>query len=124
MHTYSAYKLTGDNDRAIENGSFVLIYDQEVIEQQIKVNLQLIKNDWFLNYDEGILYYDNDAGIFGAKELTTAQGGQLQAAAENTIGVTLLESFDFELDGTELIINMVALTEFGQIKIENFSVGA
>ncbi len=123
MNTYSAFKLNPDGDRAIENGSFVFVYDQYVIEQQIKTNLQLIKKDWFLNLDEGILYFDNEAGIIGAKELSTIQGGQIQAAAENTIGVIVLESYDFEILGNELIINIVALTEFGRIKIENFSVG-
>lgn len=123
MEIYSAFKLTKDNDRAIENGAFVLIHDKDVIKQQIKINLKLLKKDWFLNYDEGILYFDNQAGIIGAKELTTVQGGQIQAAAENTIGVVVLESYDFDIEGTELVVNIVALTEFGKIKIENFGIG-
>ena len=121
MATYADYKLTVDGDRAIENGSFVLIYDSDVIKQQIETNLKLSKKDWFLNLDEGIQYFSNatdEGGILGAREITTAQEGPLQAAAENTLGVTALNNFEIDLLTTELIVKVEALTEFGDVTLE------
>jgi hypothetical protein len=123
MATYTDYKLTSDGDRAIENSAFVIIEDEEVIKQQMETNLKLSKKDWFLNFDEGIQYFDTnddniDDGILGARTITTAQEGQLQAAAENTIGVVALNSFEFDLLTTSLVVRIEALTEFGEIELE------
>lgn len=118
MATYTDYKLDANGDRAIENGTFVLVEDKDVIAQQMETNLKLSKKDWFLNFDEGILYFDNEAGILGSKVITTAQEGQLQAAAENTVGVISLNNFEFDLQRTELIVTIEALTEFGELELE------
>jgi hypothetical protein len=118
MATYTDYKLDASGDRAIENGSFVIVEDAEVIKQQMETNLKLSKKDWFLNFDEGILFFDNDAGIMGAKTITTAQEGQLIAASENTLGVISLNKFELDLGQTELVVDIEALTEFGVIELE------
>ncbi len=117
MATYEDYKLSSTGDRAIENGSFVLVEDAEVIKQQMETNLKLSQKDWFLDFDEGILYFDNDNGILGAKEITTAQEGQLQAAAENTIGVVSLNKFEYDLGQTTLTVSIQAVTQFGEIDL-------
>ena len=118
MPTYIDYKLDADGDRATENGTFVLVEDADVIKQQMETNLKLSKKDWFLNLDEGILYFDNDNGIMGARKITTAQEGQLIAASENTIGVISLNTFELDLQRTELLVTIEALTEFGEIELE------
>ncbi len=120
MATYTDYKLDSNGDRAIENGTFVLVENKDVIAQQMETNLKLSKKDWFLNFDEGILYFDNEteSGILGSKVLTTAQEGQLQAAAENTTGVISLNNFEFDLSRTELTVTIEALTEFGELELE------
>jgi hypothetical protein len=123
MATYTDYKLTADGDRAIENSAFVLVEDADVIKQQMETNMKLSKKDWFLNFDEGIQYFNTedtneDDGILGAREITTAHEGQLQAAAENTIGVISLNSFEYDLLTTSLIVRIEALTEFGDVTLE------
>lgn len=120
MATYTDYKLDINGDRAIENGTFVLAEDKDVIAQQIETNMRLSKKDWFLNFDEGIQFFDNgtENGILGSKVITTAQEGQLQAAAENTTGVISLNNFELNLSQTELAVTIEALTEFGELELE------
>lgn len=121
MATYTDYKLDINGDRVIENSAFVLVEDKDVIKQQMETNMKLSKKDWFLNFDEGIQYFNsenNEDGLLGSREITTAQEGQLQAAAENTIGVVSLNNFEFTLLTTSLIVNIEALTIFGEITLE------
>jgi hypothetical protein len=121
MATYSDYKLDINGDRVIENSSFVLVFDKDVIKQQMETNMKLSKKDWFLNFDEGIQYFDsdnNEDGLLGAREITSAQEGQLQATAENTIGVVSLNNFEVNLLTKSLIVNIEALTIFGEIDLE------
>ncbi len=117
MATYSMYKRDSTGDRLIENGNYVIIEDIEVVQQLLYSNLKLIKKDWFLDLDEGILYLDNDNGLLGASEVTTALEGQLLAAIQNTTGVLTVESFTFEIENNELVFDATVLSEFGNITV-------
>lgn len=121
MTTYTDYKLDSTGDRVIENGQFAVIYDEDVLKQQMEVNLKLSKRDWFLNLDEGVEYFNtdtNETGLFGARTITPYQEGQLQAAAENSLGVVAINTLEFDLGQDELIVYIEALTEFGNITVE------
>lgn len=121
MTTYTDYELSADGDRVIGSGDFSIVEDEIVIKQQMETSMMLSKKDWFLNFDEGIQYYNSDEqddGILGARLITTAQEGQLQAAAENSLGVVVLNSFEFDLQTKELIVYIEALTEFGEVSVE------
>lgn len=118
MHKYTMYKRDSETgDRLIENGNYQLINDIDVVKQLLESNLKLIKKDWFLNFDEGILYLDNDNGLLGASEVDAAIEGQLLATIENTKGVLTVESFEFEIENNALIVNSTALSEFGPVII-------
>ncbi len=121
MATYTDYKLDSDGDRVIESGEFATVDDELVLQQQMETSLKLSKKDWFLNFDEGIQYFDSDTnedGILGARKITTSQEGQLQAAAENSLGIIILNSFEVDLQTKELIVSIEALTEFGEVEVE------
>lgn len=116
MFKYTMYKRDPQTgDRLIRNGNFVLIHDIDVVKQLLESNLKLIKKDWFLNFDEGILYLDNEAGLLGANEVSAAHEGQILATIENTTGVLTVEEFIFEIVNNELIVNSNVLSEFGGI---------
>lgn len=118
MHKYTMYKRDSETgDRLIENGNYQLVNDIDVVKQLLESNLKLIKKDWFLNFDEGILYLDNDNGLLGASEVDAAIEGQLLATIENTKGVLTVESFEFEIENNALIVNSTALSEFGPVII-------
>lgn len=121
MAIYTDYKISVDGDRVIELGEFAIVEDVEVIKQNMISNIKLSKKDWFLNFDEGIEYFSVDEqenGLLGAREITTAQEGQLQAAAENTVGVISLDNFEFDLLTKSLIVRIEALTIFGSVNLE------
>ena len=118
MAKYIDYKLTVDGDREIENGDFVMVEDEFVIQQQVETNIKQSKRDWFLNLDEGIRYFNSETledGIFGAKIITAEQEGQIQAAVENTLGIIALNTFELNLTTDTLFVEIEALTEFGEV---------
>ena len=118
MAKYIDYKLTVDGDREIENGDFVTVEDEFVIQQQVETNIKQSKRDWFLNLDEGIRYFNSETledGIFGAKIITAEQEGQIQAAVENTLGIIALNVFELNLTTDTLFVEIEALTEFGEV---------
>lgn len=118
MFKYTMYKRDPDTgDRLIEDGNYVLIHDIDVVKQLIESNLRLIKKDWFLNFDEGILYLDNDAGLLGANEVSSAHEGQILATIENTTGVLTVEDFVFGIVNNKLTVGATAISEFGEVPI-------
>ena len=119
MFKYTMYKRDPDTgDRLIENGNYVLIHDIDVVKQLLESNLKLIKKDWFLNFDEGILYLDNDAGLLGANEVSAAHEGQILATIESTTGVITVEDFSFGIVDDALTIVANVISEFSSIPIE------
>lgn len=114
MATYTDYKLDSNGDYVIENGAFVFVEDREVILQNVETALNLYKKDWFLNFDEGITYYDNDDGLFGTRAVTVRQEAEITNIILNVEGVELLESISFDLQNNELTVNCVYMTIFGQ----------
>lgn len=118
MFKYTMYKRDPQTgDRIIEKGNFALVHDIDVVKQLLESNLRLIQKDWYLNFDEGILYLDNDAGLLGANEVSAAHEGQILAIIENTTGVLTVEEFVFGIENNELIVTAKAISEFGEIPI-------
>jgi hypothetical protein len=117
MNKYTMYKRDSNGDRIIENGDFALVHDIDVVKQLLESNLKLIQKDWFLNFDEGILYIDNDAGLFGANEVSSAHEGQILAMIENTRGVLTVGKFVFGIVNNLLTVSATAISEFGEIPI-------
>lgn len=117
MPKYTDYKRDEDGDRAIESGSFVLVHDIDVVRQLLISNVKLMKNDWFTNLDEGVLYLDNDKGMLGSNSVSSANEGQIIAQINNTTGVQLIEEFESSLENSKYSFNAKVLSEFGTIEI-------
>ncbi|MCH9712774.1 MAG: hypothetical protein K0U20_09140 [Proteobacteria bacterium] len=117
MATFLDYKLNDDGDYAIENADFVIIQDIDVVKQQVETNLKLSKKDWFLNFDEGITFFDNQNGLLGSKSLTTFNEAELQIAILSTDGIDTINDFSYELTNNSLTVNIIANTIFGQVEL-------
>jgi hypothetical protein len=110
---YSTFKETEDRDLAIENGDFVLLEDQDAIQQQLGTTLRLNKNDWFLDLDEGLRWTDNDRGILGANELSPENEAEIISRTNNTFGVTQITEFEAGfVTSTDFEIKETVTTEF------------
>lgn len=118
MATFADFLLTSDGDLDISGNQINMAEDITVIAQQVETNLKLSKKDWFLNFDEGITFFDNDNGLLGAKTVTTFIEAELQTAVLSTNGVSSLNDFEYDLTTDSLDVNIIALTIFGEEDIQ------
>lgn len=118
MATYIDFKINESGDVVVENGEFVFVEDQEVLRQQAKINLQLSKQDWFLDFSEGITYFDDDDGILGARIITPLMETELQEAVLRVEGIEVINSFEYDFTDNELNVTIQALTVFGELSID------
>jgi hypothetical protein len=47
-------KLDANGDLAMENGSFIWIDGEDAIAQQLRISIQTIKGEWFLDPEDGM----------------------------------------------------------------------
>lgn len=77
--------LDDDNNLVIENGDLKFSRGIPAIVQQCRIGLQMFRDEWFLNLDVGIPYWQNILGfkpatamaaakIFFARELNAVEG--------------------------------------------------
>lgn len=116
MAIYRDYKLDSVGDLLIENGSFVIIEDQDVLKQQLETNLLLVKKDWFLNFDEGINLFGNDSGILGSTKLTAEDESQFQIACTKIDGIEQILDFNYTIENNLLTVTIKTLSVFGEIR--------
>ena len=117
MATYRDYKLDSDGDLLIENGSFVIIEDEDVLKQQLETNLLLVKKDWFLNFDEGLNLFGNDSGILGSTKLTAEDEAQFQIACTKIDGIEQILDFTYSIVDHLLTVDIKTLSVFGEIRL-------
>ena len=118
MAKYQAYKIDEiSGDYALENGTFVLVEDLDFVKQKLKYVVKLSKKDWFLNFDEGITYFDNQKGLMGSRELSTLNEGEIRAMVLSVEGVLQIKDFNYTITSNEMTIELVVLTEFGEATI-------
>lgn len=86
------FKETADQDLAVENGTFVMLEDEDAVVQQIGTVLRLAKFDWFLDLDEGLRYVDGERGILGASVLSLENEAEIIEKINNVFGVRQLIS--------------------------------
>jgi hypothetical protein len=117
MAEYLDFQLDNDGDFLIVAGSFPIIEDSIVLKQQVETNLKLAKKDWFLNFDEGMTFFDNKDGIFGAKEITPTMEAEFQTAVLSINGIESIIDFSYEFTDNSLNVKMTLLTSFGEEKV-------
>jgi len=102
------FKETADQDLAVEDGTFVMLEDEDAVVQQIGTVLRLAKFDWFLDLDEGLRYVDGERGILGAADLSLENEAEIIETINNVFGVqqlislttTFLTETSFEIKAT------------------------
>jgi hypothetical protein len=120
MAKYIDYKFDSNGDIVIENSDFIFVEDSEVLKQQLEINVNLVAGDWFLDLTEGIGYFNKEDKLLGNTALTVGKETEIRAAVTKVKGVEQIISFDYDIDraSNNLIISIVALSEFGEIPIE------
>lgn len=49
-----ALKIDNSGDWVMENGEFVVIEGDEQLAQEVRISIETLKGEWFLNPDEGM----------------------------------------------------------------------
>lgn len=112
------FKETATQDLAVENGTFVMLEDEDAVVQQIGTVLRLAKFDWFLDLDEGLRYVDGERGILGASELSLENEAEIIETINNVFGVRQLVSLTTAfLTETSFEIKAVVTTIFSEQQI-------
>jgi len=118
MTTFRDYKYDSINGFVIENGAPVFVEDADVIKQQIITNLNSVAGDWFLNFTEGIGYFDKEDPLLGATNLSVAKEAEIRAAVTKVNGVEQITELNYEIINNTINVNIVALSIFGAIEAE------
>lgn len=85
--------LDSDNDLVIENGDLQFSRGIDAIVQQCRINLSMFQEEWFLNLDVGIPYWQNILGFKPAAAIAAARifFTRELLAVDGVDGVTRLE---------------------------------
>jgi len=114
MADLATYLLTNTGDLDITGGTFTVVEDANAIKEQLTIRLNEFTNDWFLDLNEGVEYFEE---VFGVREITDTVEDQFKLTILDTQGVTGLLSIDFDLQSDrDLAIEFVASTIFGDIE--------
>lgn len=86
--------LDSDHDWTFGNGRANYLTESEAIKQCIKTKLLSLQNNWFLNFEDGIAWFD----YLEKNPNTTQLERDIKAAINSVDGVTSIISFDILLD--------------------------
>ena len=112
------WKEDENQDKVIENGSFVLLEDEDAVIQQLGTTLRLAKNDQFTDLDEGLRYVDDERGILGANDLSLENEAEIIERINNSFGINQLISLATEFDDNESFrIEAVVTTIFSDTPV-------
>lgn len=117
--------LDADGDISLANGDFVYSTGIDAVVQQVKIALQMIRGEWFLDLDEGIPYFENDY-VTEAESLIGNKFDEKRARAafRDVIvavpGVVALNQLAISFDGTtrRMSVSFAVKTEFGDSATE------
>lgn len=113
------WKEDENQDKIIENGSFVFLEDEDAVIQQLGTTLRLAKNDQFTDLEEGLRYIDdNERGILGASDLSLENEAEIIERINNSFGVRQLISLTTEfIDNTSFKIEATVATIFSETPV-------
>lgn len=106
--------LDSSNDIIVENGAFKLVEDGAEVVQHVRTRLLFYKNEWFLNRNSGVAYFQE---IFVKPSNPAATESIIKTEIIRTPGILSLITFAMEFDSVsrKLSITFTAETEFGII---------
>ena len=100
-----------NNNIIIENGDFVLVKDQDEIEQSLRIRLRMATGNWFLDNRLGVDYFGK---IFVKPINTKAAEKELRRVITDTIGVTGINSYTQTLENRKLIVKFTVTTIYSK----------
>ena len=106
-------------DWAVENKDLVLIGDNDELTQKIKIRLQFIKGEWFLNTNTGVDYY----GLVWKKNPDLAEiDRHIKAEVLSIDGITAFIEYSSSLDAVNRVfsVSFRVTSIYGDIDINNF----
>lgn len=113
-------KLTGDLD--IQTGDLYLNDPLEAIRQHLVSNLRSFKQEWFLNLDQGVPYFQE---VLRKNPNPVVIDAIFKEAIINTVGVNELTSFELTFDTVQrkMILDFSVDTIEGEINFDGLVVG-
>jgi len=105
-------------DWAVESKDLVLIDDNDELTQKIKIRLQFIKGEWFLNTNTGVDYY----GLIWKKNPDIAEiDRHIKAEVLSINGITAFIEYTSNLDRVNRIftVSFRVTSIYGDIDINN-----
>jgi hypothetical protein len=112
--TIRALLLDADNNLVVTAGRPELASDTDAIAQAIRLRLQMLKGEWYLDESAGLPYFQEIL----VKNPNTAQIRKVIAERiEGTLGVSALESLDLVFDRTArtLTVTFKVSTDTGEL---------
>ena len=98
-------RLSDDDDWTFGNGKANYLKDNDAVLQNITTRLKSFKNDWFLDSDANIDWFN----ILGSKENKQTIINEVERVTLQTVGVTkinLIELTETENRGAKISINL------------------
>ena len=92
--------LDGNNDLVFKDGDLVFSTGIDAVVQACRIAMQMFKDEWFLNLDAGLPYWDS---ILGQKPAVAVQAATIYIRRE-------LELIDGVVDVTKLDVTYVRAT--------------
>ena len=117
-------------DLLIASGRLSLTSGVAAVVQGIRIRLQLIAGEWFLDLDAGVRYFPRDGvdarlAIFGAKFDETKAAREFRAAILATPGVLAVTQLAIDFDGRTraMSVRWQASTVFGDTPADVLALG-
>jgi hypothetical protein len=110
------------------DGGFVMVSGREGVAQLVRIRLKLFKDEWFLNLDAGVPYYDEILGEkfsdLTLRRLITEQimGKHGLARVPGVVGISSL-GIEYDARLRRAIVTWIILTEFGDTEPDRLTLG-
>jgi hypothetical protein len=104
-------RLDGNHDWTFGNSRNDYATKSEAIAQSVKTRLLSLRNDWFLNTDHGIRWFD----YLRKNPNLMAMESELKSAVLNTEGVTEITYFDIKIgaDNRQSLVEITYIDIYG-----------
>lgn len=115
-------KLDDNNDLVFEDGDLVFTRGIDAVVQSCRIALQMFQEEWFLDLDAGLPYWQN---ILGFKPSVAIAAARIFVARELRLveGVLEILKLDVTYDGSlrTLLITWQVSTELGDTPVDTIA---
>lgn len=104
--------IENNNNLQIENFDLVIATGSLYVANKIRIRLSTFQNEWFLNINAGLPYYQD---ILIKNPNLDLIADLFQTEILNTTGVDSLEEFNLDLNGRTLQITFICVLDSGEL---------